>query len=348
MLTGAILLGGRKEKLAHFFAKALCYLTFIETTFFFFRFFLTSLSSRTKRIYKNLVTIRNHEMVLFLRNNSFVFEFRTKSGDMLCSSIYVNPRRDQPRNLFSLKLGSNNVGSALFDVNGIISLAFFSETSMYHGTELYNAFSELFKMPLREVQINLDDAAVATYRCWITWNNELFYDVPLLTIQGKCSFSNYIWILENVRTRHRLYFGVEPTEYPNNPETVEILVGGIEAIAILHGRWINIEQLKLLKIQNITIQEVSLTDIQINRFLRNWRDSGVASDWKQLDIHFNRAANLDIVLEGIEVTDEDEIRPADVIHQWSFNTGNGKKCTACYANYVADFLQFGFEFRFGN
>ncbi|CAL2052368.1 unnamed protein product [Caenorhabditis brenneri] len=144
------------------------------------------------------------------------------------------------------------------------------------------------------------------------------------------------------------YSEFSQTEYPNNPETVEILVGGVGAIVILHGKWINIEQLELLKIQNITIQEVSLTDIQINRFLRNRRDSGVASDWKQLDIHFNRAANLDIVLEGIEVTDEDEIRPADVIHQWSFNTGNGKKCTACYANYVADFLQFGFEFRFGN
>ncbi|EGT39358.1 hypothetical protein CAEBREN_01891 [Caenorhabditis brenneri] len=318
----------------------------LETMGFIEMFLLCNVSSKTNRIFKNLVTIRNHEMLLFLRNNCFVFDFRTQANHTPVSEIHLKPRRNQSGDLMSLNVGNNDVAWELLSVGGRITLVIYSDTSMYDGEVLYRVLFELFERPVQQVSINLNDVAVATFRCWITWNNELFYDTPLLHILGKCSFSNYIWILENVRTRHRLYFAVEPTEYPSNPETVEIFAGGVEAIAILHGRWINIEQLNLLKIQDTTIQEVPLTDIQINRFLRNWRDSGVASNWKKLNIHFNRAANLDIVLEGIDVTDEDEIRPTGVIHQWSFNTGNGEKCTVCYARY--NFLLFGFEFRVGN
>ncbi|CAL2052367.1 unnamed protein product [Caenorhabditis brenneri] len=318
----------------------------LETMGFLDMFVLTHTSSKTKRIFETLVKIRNHELLLFMESTGFVFDFRKQSGDALGFEIYLAPTEHQPDDVFFLKIGSTDVSSTLFNLNGRIILLIYSDTSMYTGTQLCNALREVFKIPLQEIVMRLDDVAVTTYDFWITWNNTLFYDISALNFAGNCRFSDYVWILKHVRTRHLLNFDVEPTEYAHNPETFEIRNDG--TIVIHHGRWINVVQLNSIKARDITILEVSLSDSEINTFLRNWRDSGVASDWKKLEISFNREANSDIVLEGIDVTNEDVIRPADIIHQWSFNSKNGEKCTVRYFMNSADVVEFRFEFQIGN
>ncbi|EGT39355.1 hypothetical protein CAEBREN_22831 [Caenorhabditis brenneri] len=318
----------------------------LETMGFFDMFVLTRTSSKTKRFFERLVTIRNHELILFMESKDFAFDLQTKSGDILGSEIVLVPEKYRPDDVFILKIGSTDVASAFSNKKGRIILSIYSDTSMYTGTQLCNALREEFKMPLQQIVMRLDDVAVETYDYWITWNNTLFYDIPALTVMGKCSFSAYVWILKHVRTKHKLDFGLEPTEYDNNVEIVEIQTD--ETIFIDHGRWINVAQLNSIKARDITISEVFLTDSEINMFLKNWRDRGVASGWKQLDIHFNGEADLDIVLEGIDGTEEDLNRPADIIHQFSFNSRNGEKCTVCYVRNDADDSIFGFEFHFGN
>ncbi|CAL2052371.1 unnamed protein product [Caenorhabditis brenneri] len=304
---------------------------------------LTRTSSKTKRIFKTLVKIRNHELLLFLESAGFVFDFRTQTGYAVGSEIFLRSTEYQPDDVFILKIGSTDAASALANINDRNTyrnrLSIYSDTCMYTETQFFNALREVFKMPLQEMEMRLDNVAVETYHSWITWNNTMFYDIPALNFEGNCSFSDYIWILKHVRTRHVLNFGVEPTEYENNPEVFEIQTD--EIIYIRHGRWINVAQLNSIKAPVITIVEVSLTDTEINTFLKNWRDSGVASGWKQVEIYFNRVARLDVVLEGIDGTEEDLNRPANIIHQFSFNSRNGEKCTVCY-------VRNGFEFYVGN
>ncbi|EGT44339.1 hypothetical protein CAEBREN_01224 [Caenorhabditis brenneri] len=319
----------------------------LETMGFIEMFVLTRTSSKTKRVFERLVTIRNHELILFLESTGFVFDLQTKSGVAVGCQIFLRPTENQPDDVFMLKIGSTDVASALTNKNGRIILSIYSDTCMYTETQLVNALREVFRMPLQEMEMRLDNVAVETYHSWITWNNTMFYDIPGLHFAGKCSFSAYIWILKHVRTRHVLNFVLEPTEYENNAEIFEIQTD--EEIFIDHGRWINdAAQLNSIKARNITIRDVSLSDTEINTFLKNWRDSGVASGWKQLDIHFNGEADLDVVLEGIDGTDEDLNLPAGVIHQFDFNSTNGEKCTVYYVLNNPDALIFGFEFHFGN
>lgn len=322
-----------------------------ETMGFIEIFVLTSTSSKTKRIFKNLVTIRNYEMTLFLGMEDYTFDFRTESDPTFGAPIYLESEENQLEDVFSLKIGScDNVPSAFSRAVGdhTIILTIYWSTNINNATELYNALSEVFKMPLKG--INMDLKGISSEKCisWINWKNEYFPDIQCLDIVGTCSFQNYVWILKNVKTQKKLLLEVEPTEYPENPEIVEFLNVKMKTLMIRHGKWINIQQLKAFKGQKITIWNVSLTDFQVNTFLRDWNNSGVESNWKQLKIHFNREANSNIVLEGLDVTDEDFMRPDDVISQWSFNTKNGEKCTVVYTEYESDVMDFGFEFHLGN
>ncbi|EGT47351.1 hypothetical protein CAEBREN_18821 [Caenorhabditis brenneri] len=321
----------------------------LETMGFVEIFLLTRTSLKIKRIYKHLVTIQNYEMRLYLENEVFIFEFQTKSGPIFNTAIYLNPKEYQHEDLFQLKFGSSDLAPSAFciTINGNLYLNVYWNRSINQATELYNALLEVFRIPLKGIQMDLHDVSVETHRSWINWNNEYFSDASYMAIKGTCSFHDYSWILENLRTQ-TLFFDVLPTDYPEDPGNIAPVNIELAEIYIQNGRWINMQQLITFKAQSISIRDTALTDLEINQVLRDWRDSEIPPKLEQLCIYFNREANLDVVLQGLDATDEDLMKPDGTLDQWSFNMTNGKKCKAIYAEYEDDVSEFGFEFQVGN
>ncbi|CAL2041533.1 unnamed protein product [Caenorhabditis brenneri] len=322
----------------------------LETMGFIEIFVLASTSSDTKRIIKNLVRIRNHEMIILMEKECFVFHFQSKTIPDFCAPIYMNSKECfKPKNVFHMKIGDMyHVPSEFHRANDdTIILTIYWNHTVDHGTALYTALLEVFRIPQKGIIMNLNNVAVENCRSWINWNNDYFPDNSFLEITGTCSFHDYTWILKNVRTKHKLFLRVEPSGYPESPENIEILKFEVPIIIIHHGKWIKPQQLKAFKAEEIIVNSASLTDAQINTFLRDWMNSEEASMLKQLTIRFNREADSEVVLEGMDATDEDLMKPEDALSQWSFKMANGERCTVIYAEYEENVQTFGFEFIVG-
>ncbi|EGT50199.1 hypothetical protein CAEBREN_02919 [Caenorhabditis brenneri] len=314
-------------------------------------FVLTSSSSRTKRIVKNLVTIRNHNMRIFMTSEAFMFDFRPNSDPSFEErSYFLFGKFHQPKDAFYLKIGSNDRISSKFvkATDGTAVLRIYWNKTFLISTQLYSTIFEVFKLPLKVVQMDFE--GVETCRNWINWNNTTLHDASIVEIMGKCDFRTYTCILKYIRTENELAIRVEPTEYPSvdpeDPEIIENLNVERTKLLIKHGRWITMQQLKAIKASDISLNKVSFTDFQINSILRDLRDSEEVTNLKRLKICFNRVANPETVLEGIDVT-EDLMTPVDAMNQWSFEMASGRKCTVIYAEYESDVQEFGFEFRVG-
>ncbi|EGT57198.1 hypothetical protein CAEBREN_11445 [Caenorhabditis brenneri] len=321
----------------------------LETMGFIDLFVLTSASSKTKRIVKNLITIRNFRMNIFIKKEAIVFCFQKIGNLNYLNMIYMEPEKKRRDDVFRLKIGTNNVPSTFDEtVDNAIVLTIYWKQTIDHVTKLYNTFFEIFKTPLKGINIDLKDVAVETYRSWIKWNNDYFFDSLYLEIVGTSTFHDYVWILKNVRTKNMLFLNAEPTDYPEDPENNEIVNVEAASVYIWFGRWMSMQQLKAIKAESITVRRVSSTDSQINTFLREMKALEVPSYLKKLRVRFNREANPAVVLEGLDVINEDLERPDDVLNQWSFTMASGEKCTAIYVEYEGDVPEFGFEFQVGN
>ncbi|CAL2041605.1 unnamed protein product [Caenorhabditis brenneri] len=288
----------------------------LETMGFIDLFVLTSASSKTKRIVKNLFTTRNFKMNIFIKKEAIVFCFQKIGNTNYLNSIYMEPEKNRRGDVFHLKIGTGNVPSTFDEtIDRAIVLTIYLKQTIDHVTKLYNTFFEIFKTPLKGINIDVKDVAVETYRSWIKWNNDYFFESLYLEIGGTSTFHDYIWILKNLRTKNMLYLNVEPTDYPEDPENIEILNIEAASVYIWFGRWMSMQQLKAIKAESITVRRVSLTDSQINTFLREMKASEVPSYLKKLRVRFNREANSAVVLEGLDVINEDLERPDDVLNQ---------------------------------
>lgn len=322
----------------------------LETMGFIEIFLLTSTTTKTKQIFKNLVKVRNYELHLFMKKGGLTFDFRSISDPNFGAPIFVKPEVSQRKNEFGLKIGTiDKLSSKIFKLdNGTFFLAIYCNNTINRGTEVYNVLMEVFRLPIQSITMSLEDVSSENYRSWINWNNDLFYDIPFLDVGGKCSFHDYVWILKNVKTQNKLFLDVEPLDYPEDLENIEVLNVEVAFIIISHGKWVRLEQLKAFKAQIVDVNSASLTDSQINAFLRDWRDSEVASTLRELTICFNREADVNIVLQELDVTDENLLKSDDALNQWSFKSAKGEKLTVIYAKYTANVRTFGFEFRIGN
>ncbi|CAL2041443.1 unnamed protein product [Caenorhabditis brenneri] len=293
-------------------------------------------------------------MQIFMKNETFMFDFRPNSDPSFEEQIYfLFGKLRQPKDAFYLKIGNNDRIPSKFvkATDGTAVLTIFWNKTFLISTQLYSTIFEVSKIPLKVVQMDFEGVTHETCKSWINWNNATLHDASIVEIMGKCDFRTYMCILKYIRTKNELAIRVEPTEYPpvdpEDPEIIENLNVERTKLLIKHGRWITMQQLKAIKASDISLNKVSFTDSQINSILRNLRDSEEITNLKRLKICFSRVANPETVLEGIDVT-EDLMTPEDAMNQWSFEMASGRKCTVIYAEYESnDVQEFGFEFHVG-
>ncbi|CAL2052327.1 unnamed protein product [Caenorhabditis brenneri] len=306
----------------------------LESMGFIDIFLLTSASSKTKKIVKNLIRVRNHEMLIFLDKKYHFFNFQNISNPDLSEKIYTESRHRWSKNFFYLRIGTFDYVPSQFSpaTNGIPILTTYWCNDIDHEKVLYNAFIELFRLPVRQISMDLNGVAFSTRKNWINWFNETSFVASLLVIVGKCRFSDFVWILESVKTENSLVINAEPTDYSETFGSYNVnFAFKAELISIGYGRWVKLDHLKSIEARTV-----------------NWKDLKVALNMKKLNIFFEREADPEVVLEGLELTNEDLMKPDDSLNQWSFKMANGDKCTVIYAEFDVDVPTFGFEFNVGN
>ncbi|CAL2052328.1 unnamed protein product [Caenorhabditis brenneri] len=182
----------------------------LETMGFIEIFVLTSTSSKTKRICKNLVKVRNYEMQIFMKKGEFLFHFQNISNPHFWEQIYSEWGNSHPKNVFCLKIGTIDQAPSEFlpAENGTAALTTYWSKNNNHGVMLYNALIELFKLPVKYIQMDLTGVEVKTHRGWIKLFNETLSAASLLAIVGECDYSDYVWIRENVKRENGLAFNI--------------------------------------------------------------------------------------------------------------------------------------------
>ncbi|EGT40010.1 hypothetical protein CAEBREN_13949 [Caenorhabditis brenneri] len=323
----------------------------LESMGFIDIFVLTSVSSKTKRIFKNLVKVKNHEMHIVMGKKENFFTFQRRLNPDFFEQFYSESRKRHPKEVFFMKIDTIDQVPSEFSPaeDGAAALTTYWSKNCNHGAMLYNALIELFELPVKRIKMDLTDVAVKTHRGWINWFNETLSDAFILEIMGECNFSDFVWMLENVKTENTLVFQIEATDYSDTFESSNInFTFKAKTVAIVDGRWIKMDHLKSIEARSVSLFKITLTDFQINLFLRDWKDLKEAFNMKQLIIFFEREADPGIVLAGMNATNEEMMKPDHVRNQWSFKMANGEKCTVTYAKLNVDVPTFGFEFKVGN
>ncbi|CAL2041529.1 unnamed protein product [Caenorhabditis brenneri] len=316
----------------------------------FLDLFLLSCSSlKTKKIVKHVFTVRKHELVVDFQD-ALKLIIQSVTNPTYGEAIYLNSKDEQEDKVFHVKIGAvDRVPSDYAKEEGnhdALVLTTYWDDPKNGFNVLHDAVNEVFQATVKEVMIDLNEVAVESYQNVIDWVENQFPTLPTFRIIGRCSFQNYLWMMKNVKAKNSLLFSMEPTEYPENHETVNL---ESEKIGIDHGKWIRLQDLQAMKARIIFLSDVSLTEQEINMFLRNLQALKEESYLRRLTFDFYREVNLEIVLEGLKVTEEE--KPEDSLNQWSFEMENGAKCTVLYAEYEdedADLQKFGFEIEIGN
>ncbi|CAL2052369.1 unnamed protein product [Caenorhabditis brenneri] len=315
-------------------------------------FVLTNASSKMNRVVRKLLKIRKCDMSLYMSEQAIFFTFLQCPEIFYAEQIFWTLAEGRPKKeVFYLKIGNMDHVPSEFShrPDGSFQLRLHWNTNTNHGGEIYNTLNELFGAPRWTFEINLDGVSAETHRNWVIWFNDTLSTPFAMKITGKCSFLDYMWLLENVKLKNTLICQVEATDYSDNfgALNVDFTFKAEEKILITDGRWIKLQHLQSIEARKITIFRVSFTDSEINTFLRDWKDSKRASNMKKLFIFFEREANPEVVLEEMNATDENGMKPDNALNQWSFKMVNGEKCTVIYAEYEGNGV-FGFEFQVKN
>ncbi|CAL2052374.1 unnamed protein product [Caenorhabditis brenneri] len=316
-------------------------------------FVLTNTSSKTKQAVKNLLTCKNQEMHIFMGKEAFFFSLLRDSHPTRIEQIHSKSGERQPQKVFYLKIGTiDHVPSEFLPAKeGHAALAVYLNEKINHKEEIYNAISDLFKIPIKRIRMDLNDVPNEIHRSWINFFNENLSAASLLEIVGKCTFRDYFWILENAETRNMFSMRADQTDFSDDygHHCAGYSFEG-ESIVISDGRWICREDFESIYAKSINIAKTTIPDGQINKYLKDWKNMKRLTlrekmNLKELTIIFVYERNPEDLLEGLEATNEDLIKPVDVLNQWSFKMANGDKCTVTYAKYEGDDK---FEFRVGN
>ncbi|CAL2041527.1 unnamed protein product [Caenorhabditis brenneri] len=297
-----------------------------ETMAFLDLFMLSCTSAKTKRIVKTVFKIRNHWLLVVVgeplslqivsgtdENYKEEISFTSKNSIEWILNLVVHE--------FHLNIGAvENVSSNYIEEKDdtFTLLTYWSDPKTGFNV-FYDALFEVFGAKVGEVEIAVDEIPVKNYQKEIDWIENRFPPLATFRIIGRCSFQNYIWLMKNVRARNIVFFTLEPTEYPENHEVVNL---EMEEIRITHGRWMKMQDIQAIKARSIVI-------------------------WDELDLEFYREADPGIVLEGLNAIDVEPMSE-DCLGQWSIELANGKKCTILYAEYETnqpDIKHFVFEIR---
>ncbi|EGT39987.1 hypothetical protein CAEBREN_21770 [Caenorhabditis brenneri] len=182
----------------------------LESMRFCEMFVLTSASSKTKQYVKSLVKVKNHEMLIIMEKGELLFQFQHISNPDFWEQIYSEWGKSHPKNVFFLKIGTIDQVPSEFSPaeNGTAVLTIYWNENINHGAMLYNALIELFKLPVKYIQMDLTGVEVKTQRGWIKLFNETLSAASLLAIVGECDYSDCVWIRENVKTENGLAFNI--------------------------------------------------------------------------------------------------------------------------------------------
>ncbi|EGT39992.1 hypothetical protein CAEBREN_22280 [Caenorhabditis brenneri] len=151
----------------------------LESMGFIDIFVLTSASSKTKKIVKNLIRVRNHEMLIFLEKKEHFFNFENISNPDLFEQISSESRNRYPKDFFYLRIGTFDYVPSEFSsaTNGVPALTTYWCDDIDHEKVLYNAFIELFRLPVKQICMDLNGVAFSTCKNWF---NETSFVASLL------------------------------------------------------------------------------------------------------------------------------------------------------------------------
>ncbi|CAL2048180.1 unnamed protein product [Caenorhabditis brenneri] len=316
-------------------------------------FLLSCTSSKTKRIVKNVLNLRKHEMVVHFQD-SLKIMIQTVINQNHCEAIWSDNKNEQGNEVFYVNIGAVDRVPSVYtgseeDHDKLILTTYWLDR-MQSFKVLYDVLVDVFNATIDGVMMDLNEVPkhfVENHQELFDWIEDRFPTLPTFRIKGRCSFQSYIWLMKTAKARNSLQFAMEPTEYPENQETVSLEA---EKVEIHYGKWMKIKDIEAINAQAITIVDISLTDNEINALLKNLGAFKEKSDVKKLTLEFFRAADQEVVLEGLNAINEDEKKPADCFNQWSFVLSNGEKCTVIYARYHDDMndSMFGFDILIGN
>ncbi|EGT60059.1 hypothetical protein CAEBREN_13422 [Caenorhabditis brenneri] len=269
-----------------------------------------------------------------------------------CEAIWLNNKNEQGNKVFYVNIGAvDRVPSDYTETeedHDKLILTTYWDDRMQSFKVLYDVLVDVFHAAIDAVIMDLNEVSVEKYQELFDWIEDHFSTLPTFRIIGRCSFQNYIWLMKTVKANNSLQFLMEPTEYPENLETVDLEA---DKVIIKYGKWLKIKDIQAIKARDIAIEDVLLTDNEINALLKNLDAFKEKSNVKTLTLDFLRAAEPEVVLEGLNAINEDEMKPTDCLNQWSFVLSNGEKCTVIYAEYhnnLSDDLVFGFDILIGN
>ncbi|CAL2048182.1 unnamed protein product [Caenorhabditis brenneri] len=314
-------------------------------------FLLSCTSSKTKRIVRNAFDVRKHFLAVHFQD---ALKILIQSGTNLnyAEAIYLSSKNEQKnRKVFHVNIGAvdrvpSDYTKQLGNKNALVLTTYWDDPKIRFNV-FYNAVFEVFQAKFDGVMLDLDDVQVENYQELFNWIEDHLPPLPAFRIKGRCSFQNYIWLMKTVKARDHIQFVMEPTEYPENHETVNLEA---EKVDIQYGKWMKIEDIQAINARDIDLRDISLTDDDINAFSKILDGFKEKSNLKKLSLEFFRVADTVVVLEGLNVIDEDEIKPPYSLKQWSFVMANGEKCTVIYAEYdndLSDNLSFGFDILIG-
>ncbi|EGT39580.1 hypothetical protein CAEBREN_04613 [Caenorhabditis brenneri] len=313
-------------------------------------FLLSCTSAKTKRIVKNAFTTRNHILLVGV-GEALALKIVSGYDENYGEQIFLCSEEIHAEKEFHVNIGTVDTVPANYseeqDDGTLILFTYWSDPKIGFNV-IHEAIFEVFGATVNEVSIDVAGVPAKIHQKEIEWLENKLPTLPSFAISGRCSFQDYIWLLKNVRTKNVVFFSMEPTEYSENNEIVNL---EMEDVTITHGKWMKIHDIEAIKARNICLKDISLTDNEINVFLKNLGAFKEKSNMKELTLTFYRQADPEIVFEGLDVINEVQIKPVDSHNQWSFELANGEKCTVIYVEYdndESDDLIFGFEIQIGN
>lgn len=143
-------------------------------------------------------------------------------------------------------------------------ITYWSDT-LLGAKHLCKELSELFPIELDSVYVDFDPVTV-DYQALIRWLNQFEPRFEQQMFKGtEMDFSQYMWIIEHVKSKKFVEMKAKPKEYFKK-ETLKI---DIEQFHVCHAKWIQIKHLQSLKCSRFRVFDVSLTETDINLFLKS-------------------------------------------------------------------------------
>ncbi|EGT40519.1 hypothetical protein CAEBREN_05988 [Caenorhabditis brenneri] len=302
----------------------------LQTMGFQDMFLLTRISTKMKRIVQRMGRIPKHCLYVTI-GRTIMIQIQTMTYDRYPDLMNVVARKNDPPGWFSpfnMKIGSVACLPSAFckysDGQNVVETCW--NDIKVGCDELCNEIIELFNTPVRSVTLKLYRRT--NYQNEINWTNSTFPNLVIFELIGHCNFQDYMWMIKNAKATEELHFGMEPSGYPVNKNSLVVIPLELKHIEIEHGKWVSLRQLEAIKSNYIMVKEADLTDSEINEFLMNLKNSKEKPKFKELYILFDRQSDTTVVFEGLQ--DEDVLEPNIGLQELVFKTGNGQKCAVTY------------------